>query len=217
MSASKKQFLLGALAVIVLLAACQPAQPTQNPVDIENEVATSVALTVAAQNAQTQAAVPPTAEPTNTTLPTQTAEGVPSPTLVATLTAVPTATAIVIPATSVSGGGGGGTTTRPEYRCDTIRRRPFDNTSFRPGDRFDIKWTIINTGTKTMVAGLDLKYNTGTQMTNRTRVELPELKPGAEFAVDFDAVAPNKEGTYIMTFLVEGGLCYPYVAIIVEK
>jgi hypothetical protein len=54
-------------------------------------------------------------------------------------------------------------------------------------------------------------------MTNRTRVELPELKPKAQFDVDFDAVAPNKEGTYIMTFVVEGQLCYPYVAIIVEK
>jgi hypothetical protein len=54
-------------------------------------------------------------------------------------------------------------------------------------------------------------------MTNRTRVELPELEPKEQFAVDFDAVAPEKEGTYIMTFLVEGGLCYPYVAIIVER
>jgi hypothetical protein len=217
MRPSMKNILLSAMAVIVLLSACQPAppQPTQNAVDVESEVATIVALTVAAQNAQTQAAVSPTPEATNTTLPTQTEEGVPSPTALATLTALPTATVVVLP-TSSSGGGGGGTTQR-EYACDTIRRRPFDNTSYRPGDTFDIKWTIVNTGTKTMVAGLDLKYNSGTQMTNRTRVELPELKPGAQFAVDFDAVAPNKEGTYIMTFLVEGGLCYPYVAIIVEK
>jgi hypothetical protein len=218
MSAPKEKILLGVMAVIVLLSACQPAAPTQNPEDVANQVATSVALTVAAQNAQTQAAVSPTPEATNTTLPTQTAEGVPSPTPLATLTVLPTATAIVVPATSVSGGGGGGgTTTQREYACDTIRRRPFDNTSFRPGAKFDIKWTIVNTGTKTMVAGLDLKYNSGEQMTSRTRVELPELKPKAQFAVDFDAVAPNKEGTYIMTFLVEGGLCYPYVAIIVEK
>ena len=217
MSASKKNFLLSVMAVMVLLAACQPpAAPTQSASDLENEVATIVALTVAAQNAQTQAAVSPTPEATNTTLPTQTEVGVPSPTLLATSTALPTATVIVLP-TSSSGGGGGGTTTKPQYACDTIRRRPLDNTSYRPGDTFDIKWTIVNTGTKTMVAGLDLKYNSGTQMTNRTRVELPELKPGAQFAVDFDAVAPNKEGTYIMTFLVEGGLCYPYVAIIVEK
>lgn len=218
MSASKIQLLLGAMAVIVLLSACQPAPPTQNPTDAANQVATSVALTVAAQNAQTQAAVSPTPEATNTTLPTQTEVGVvSSPTLVATSTALPTATIIVIPATSVSGGGGGGGTTQRDYACDTIRRRPLDNTSFRPGDKFDIKWTIVNTGTKTMIAGLDLKYNSGTQMTSRTLVELPELKPGAQFAVDFDAVAPNKEGTYIMTFLVEGQLCFPYVAIVVEK
>ena len=216
MSAWKKNLLLGVVAMIVLLSACQPAQPTQDAIDIENQVATSVALTVAAQNAQTQAAVSPTPVATNTTLPTQTEVGVASPTPLPTLITLPTATVIVLP-TSNSGGGGGGTTTKPQYACDTIRRRPFDNTSFRPGDKFDIKWTIVNTGTKTMVAGLDLKYNSGTQMTNRTRVELPELKPGAQFAVDFDAVAPSKEGTYIMTYLVEGQLCFPYVAIIVEK
>lgn len=217
MSASKNNILLGAMAVIVLLSACQPAQPTQNAINVENQVATSVALTVAAQNALTQAAVSPTPAVTNTTLPTQTeASVVSSPTPLETSTVLPSATVIVLP-TSSSGGGGGGTTTKPQYACDTVHRRPFDNTSYRPGAKFDIKWTIVNTGTKTMVAGLDLKYNSGEKMTSSTRVELPELKPGAEFAVDFDAVAPAKEGTYIMTFLVEGGLCYPYTAIIVEK
>lgn len=214
MSPSTKKLLLFTTAMIVLLSACAPAQPTQSPDVIEDQVSTSVALTVAAQNAQTQAAESPTVIATNTTLATQTAEGpaapTPTPTLVPTVTPLP-------PPTSVSGGGGGGTTTQREYACDTIRRRPIDNTSYRPGARFDIKWTIVNTGTKTMVAGLDLKYNSGVQMTSRTRVELPELKPGAQFAVDFDAVAPDKEGTHIMTFIVEGALCYPYVAIIVEK
>jgi Ig-like domain-containing protein len=211
------KILMTAAAGIILFTACQPAPPTPDPSDVEDQVATSVALTVSAQNAQTQAAVSPTPVVTNTTLPTQTEEGVvASPTPLETATGLPTVTAMA-PPTSVSGGGGGGTTTKREYACDTIRRRPFDNTSYRPGDTFDIKWTIVNTGTKTMVAGLDLKYNSGEKMTSRTRVELPELKPGAEFAVDFDAVAPTKEGTYIMTFVVEGQLCYPYVAIIVEK
>jgi len=213
MRPSMKKILMTAAAWIVLLSACQPAQPTPSADDLANQVATSVALTVAAQNAQTQAAVSPTPEATNTTLPTQTSDIPPSPTPI-----LATETAIVLPTvTSSGGGGGGGTTVQREYACDTIRRRPFDNTSFRPGDKFDIKWTIVNTGTKTMVAGLDLKYNSGTQMTSRTRLELPELKPDAQFVVDFDAVAPNKEGTYIMTFIVEGGLCYPYVAIVVEK
>lgn len=216
MSVWKKNFLLGTLAMIVVLSACQPqpAPPTQDPNEVANQVATFVALTVAAQNAQTQAAASLVPEPTNTTLPTQTPEGVvDTPTPIATFTALPTVTRVV----ATSSGGGSGTTTQTQYSCDTIRRRPFDNTIFRPGDHFDIKWTIVNTGTKTMVSGLDLKFNSGTQMTSRTRVELPELKPDAQFAVDFDAVAPEKEGTYIMTFIVEGGLCYPYTAIIVEK
>jgi len=207
------KILISAMVMIVLLSACAPAQPTQSVSDTANQVATSVALTVAAQNAQTQSAPSLVPEATNTMLPTQT-ESVPAtPTL---LLPTETATALVLP-TSVSGGGGGGTTTKRDYACDTIRRRPLDNTIVRPNHTFDIKWTIVNTGTKTLTAGLDLHFNTGTQMTSRTRLELPEMKPGDQFAVDFDAVAPEKEGTYIMTFIVEGGLCYPYVAIVVEK
>ena len=46
---------------------------------------------------------------------------------------------------------------------------------------------------------------------------IAELDPGDQFDVNFDAVAPEKEGTYIMTYIVEGGICFPYVAIKVEK
>ena len=212
MSPSSKRILLSALAIIFLLAACIPAQPTPSPEEIANQVATSVALTVAAQNAQTQAAQSLVPEATNTTLPTQT-EAAPA----ASPTPTETATAVVLPTTSSGGGGGGGTTLKPEYACNPFPRKPRDNTIFRPNDSFDIKWTIVNTGTKTMRAGLDVKFNSGTKLTSTTFVELPELKPGEQFVVDFDAVAPDKEGTYIMTFIVEGGLCYPYTAIVVEK
>jgi len=213
MSLSTKKILLFTLAMIFLLSACQPALPTQNLGDIANQVATSVALTVAAQSALTQAAPSPVPAATNTMLPTQTEVGaLPSPTPV-----LPTATAIVIvPPTSVSSGGGG-TTTKPQYACNPFPRTPRDNTIFRPNDSFDIKWTIVNTGTKTMQTGLDLKYDDGPQMTATTLVELPELEPGESTTVTFDAVAPSKEGTYIMTFSVEGSLCFPYTAIIVEK
>jgi hypothetical protein len=98
-----------------------------------------------------------------------------------------------------------------------IHARPYDYTVFKPGAKFDIKWTILNVGTKTMRDGLDLKYNSGPKLMGVSRVELPEIKPGAQYDLDFDGVAPNKEGTYIMTYIVEGGLCYPYVAIKVEK
>jgi hypothetical protein len=209
-----KRFLFCALATMFVIAACAPAAPTQSPEDIANQVATSVALTVAAQNAQTQAAQSAVPPATNTTLPTQTEAVVASPTPI-----LPTATntAVVLPTSSGGGGGGGGVTVKPEYACNPFPRLPRDNTIFRPNDEFDIKWTIVNTGTKTLRAGLDVKYNSGTKLTSTTFVELPELEPGEEAVVDFDAVAPEKEGTYVMTFLVEGGLCYPYTAIVVEK
>jgi len=215
MSLSTKKILFSAMALIFLLSACQPAQPTQNPSDIANQVATSVALTVAAQNALTQAAPTLVPQATNTTLPTQTEVGtVPSPTPV-----LPTATAVVIASPTVvsGGGGGGGSTAKPQYACNPFPRLPRDNSIFHPNDEFDIKWTIVNTGTKTMAAGLDLKYDDGPQLTTTTLVELPELEPGDQYVVTMDAVAPSKEGTYIMTFSVEGSLCFPYTAIIVEK
>jgi hypothetical protein len=214
MSPLMKKFLFCALAMMFVIAACAPAAPTQSPEDIANQVATSVALTVAAQNAQTQAAQSAVPPATNTALPTQTEAVVPSPTPI-----LPTATntAVVLPTSSGGGGGGSGVTVKPEYACNPFPRLPRDNTIFRPNDEFDIKWTIVNTGTKTMRAGLDVKYNSGEKLTSTTFVELPELEPGDQAVVDFDAVAPEKEGTYVMTFVVEGQLCYPYTAIVVEK
>lgn len=209
-----KRILFAMMVPILLLAACAPAQPTptQEAVDIESEIGTAVALTVAAQNTQTAAAIPPA---TNTTLPTQT-EAVVVP---ATPTSVPsTATPLAPPTvTRVAGGGGVTPAPKPEYACNAINRRPFDNTVFRPNAEFDIQWTIVNTGTKTMAAGLDLKYFSGPQMTTLARVELPELKPGEQFYVDFDAVAPAQQGFHVMTYTVDGQLCFPYVAIVVER
>ena len=209
---SKKTIVFTAIALILLLSACAPAQPTSSPIDISNQVSTAVALTVAAQNAQTQAAASVVPQATNTTLPTQT-EAAP---LASATPIIPTATAIVIP-TLVPSGGGGGTTVQPDYACTTLDRKPRDNTIFRPNAQFDIKWTIRNTGKKTMAAGLDVKYHSGTKLTTTDRVELPKLDPGDEYTVDFDAVAPEKEGTYIMAFVVEGGLCYPATEIVVIK
>lgn len=208
MDPSPKRILLAGVAMILMLGACIPAQPTEAPQDNSSEIATSVALTIAAHATQTAAAFP---LPTNTPLPTQTAAEPPSPTPV-----LPTATPLVLP-TVTPVPGGGGPTTRPEYACDTIRRRPFDNTVFRPNQEFEVRWTIVNTGTKTMRAGLDLKFHNGVQMGSITRTELPELKPGDQHQVGFDGRAPLQEGFHVMVFMVEGGLCYPYTVIKVEK
>lgn len=209
-----KQTILILMAGILLLAACAPAPaPTQDPAEIQRQIQEAVALTVAAQNAEQEQAV--VAEPTNTPLPTQTEAGPPSPTPL-----IPTATPFVVvppPTTVPSGGGSGVTTVKPEYSCDIIRQRPRDDTVFKPNDTFDIKWTIVNTGTKTWQKGLDLKYNYGPKMTTTDFVELPAMKPGDQYQVDLDGITPKEEGIQVMTWVIEGGFCYPYIRIIVEK
>ena len=196
------------LAAIFLLAACSPAPATPTPggIPVEQQVATSVAATVMAVQSMTAAAEPPATatEPAQPVDPTATA-------------VLPTATPFVIPtSTSAPSGGGGGSIT-PVYACDIIRQRPFDNQVFRPGDDFDIKWTILNSGTGTWEAGKDLAYFSGTKLTQAGAVELPRMKPRDQFSVVFDAAAPTKPGRYVMTWKLQGGFCYPYVVIVVER
>ena len=220
MNRSTKRILFSVMVAIFLMTACVPAvQPTVDPNEVANQVATSVALTVEAGNqVNTSVALTVAAQNTQTAVarPTDTAI---LPTVPASpIPAIPTATPfVVVPPTTASGGGGGGSTTKPEYACDIIRRRPFDNTFFRPGDEFDIRWTIVNTGTRNLRAGTDVKYSIGSDMVGIRFVELPEMKPGDQYEIILDAVAPATEGNHIMTWVVEGQLCYPYAAIIVEK
>jgi hypothetical protein len=203
------------VAFVVLLAGCAPATPpTPSAEDIANQVATSVALTVQAQEdmaaavAQTVEAQKQAEEPTETEEPEQ------PPTL--TPVSPPTATPIVIVPTS--GSGGGGAPPRPEYACDVIHKRPYDNTVYRPNDPFDIRFAILNTGTATWVAGKDLMYVSGEKMAPAFgTLELPEMETGDTFDVGpYDANAPAKRGTYIMAFKLEGVSCEIYVAIKVE-
>ena len=213
MKQSTRRIFFTALAVLFVIAACAPAPAaTQDPALIQNQIETSVALTVASQNFETQQAAPVVTEPP---LPTDTPAVIDTPTPI-----LPTATPfVIVPPTTVSGGGGGGggTVVQADYSCNIVSRRPRDYEIFKPGDNFDVKWTIVNTGKKTMIKGLDLKYNSGEKFVGVDSVELPELKPGAQYDVVFDAVAPQANGKYIMTFIVEGGLCYPYAAIEVDK
>ena len=209
-----KRALIFLLAGTLLLAACTPvAAPTQDPAVIQQQIQDAVALTVSAQNAQTEQAQALIPEPTNTPLPTQTEAVQPTPVL-------PTATPfVVVPPTLTpvpSTGGGGYVVAKPEYACDIINQQPLDNTVFKPQKEFDIRWTIVNTGTKSWPAGLDVKYYSGPLMSTTSFAELPAMAPGDKYEVILDASAPQKRGFQVMTWVVEGQICYPYVAIIVE-
>ncbi len=217
MKQSTTRVLFFALAGILVLAACAPSAtpaPTQDPAEIQQQIQDSVAATVAAQEAEAAQAM--AAEPTNTPLPTQTEAGPASPTPI-----IPTATPFtVVPPTLAPSTGGGGGSVAPvalDYACTSRDRQPYDNTYFKSKKEFDIRWTIVNTGTKSWPAGKDVKYFSGEKMSTTTLVELPAMDPGDTYEVILDAVAPQKQGFYVMTWTVEGQLCYPYVAIIVEN
>lgn len=192
----------------ILLAACMPAtvQPTgPSAEEIKAQISTSVALTVAAY--QTEQAALASLTPT----PTETLTTTPTP-LFPTLTPF-----IPSPTKYISNGGGVGTPA--PYACVVINKSPADNTVFKPNKDFDIKFWIRNAGTETWDKGADLVFDSGTKMiTTKVIYELPEVEPGEMVGpFIYDAQSPNKAGTFTMTFKVQGGLCYPYIRIIVKK
>ncbi len=172
-------------------------------------VETLVVQTISARDTQTAAAQPSsTATSTSTT--------VPLPTFQAPTSIFSTATTFVV-VPPASGSGGGSSSSTAAYSCDPdIDKRPRDNTVFAPNDDFQVKWTLLNDGTKTWPAGLDLTYFSGPQMTSTTFVQLPEVKPGGTFSVVLAASAPASKGFYVMTWKLQGPVCYPYVAINVK-
>ena len=193
------------LLAVLLLTACvpQPATPTgPSAAEIEAMIGTSVALTVTA-HAQTQAAIPtltPTASQTDTPTPTVTASPFPTLTPFSTSTKFPTSA----PA---------------DYACAVVNKSPADNSIFKPNKDFDVKFWLMNVGTRKWDKGADLSYHDGTKMiVGNTVYELPEVRPGQSVGpFIFDAKSPKKLGDFVMRLKLQGGFCYPYIKILVRK
>ncbi|MBE0672221.1 MAG: hypothetical protein IH588_16705 [Anaerolineales bacterium] len=211
----KSMFIFAAL--VFLVAACLPVQDTQ---DLESRVNTAVAQTMAAEDQiansveQTVAAQVPASPTLVVDVPSAAVTETPLafPTFTFTPIVIDTVTPLPVNPTA---------TRRPvqqaQYSCNAILRKPADNTQFNPGAHFDIKWTIVNTGTKSWVAGIDVKYYSGPKMATTTRYEIPKvMNPGDTYEIDLDGVAPNKKGRQVMTWAVDGPMCFPYVAITVK-
>ncbi|MBO9368721.1 MAG: hypothetical protein J7555_08245 [Chloroflexi bacterium] len=210
-------FLLAAL-----IAACGPAAVASPaaPQAVQGQVETLVAQTMQAQQTQqavqdaiyTAVAQTLTAQPTATPLP-PTATPLPTQPLV-----LPTLTPVILPTFTRAPSGGGYVTPSP-YSCAVLNKTPADNTVFKPNKDFDVKFWLKNTGTKRWDAGTDLLFSHGTNMlTSNTIYELQNNVPpgGTVGPFIFDAKSPNKEGTYVMVFKLQGGFCYPYVRIVVR-
>lgn len=204
----KTMFIL--VALVFLVTACLPGQNTQ---ELESRVNTAVAQTMAVENRiansveQTVTAQSPLASPTAAADAAFTFTETPTPTpfIIDTFTPFPVSPT----GTRVS--------RQAKYACAVINRRPFDLSEYNQGAKFDIKWTIVNIGSKAWVAGIDVKYYSGPKMATTNRVQIPKvMDPNDSYTIVMDAFAPNKKGRHVMTFAVDGPMCYPYVAIIVK-
>jgi hypothetical protein len=208
--------------------AAQPQQNTQSQAEIQAQINTSVAQTIEAQNQVG-------------TFVAQTMQAQASPTSTATPFAIPTFTPFVVPsATSrpVSGGGGGtgggtyyggngsGGAGSPQYDCAVVAQKPNDGDRiWKPGDEFDVEWTLKNTGTKTIAAGYPFMYIGGDDISpTGTLVSGAAVEPGDLFAFRIEVIAPQVQGldkqqfTMQWAFIVEGNkICKPYIAIFVQR
>lgn len=198
----KKLLLL--ITLVALLAACAPSQ--QPTADVQAQVNTAVAGTMEVNERidraveQTVAAQgQPTEEPADKNVVLlQTATLAPTDTPFAALS--PTATPIPL-----------------KYTCSVYKKKPRDNESFSKNSDFDVKFTVTNTGTRIWPKGVDFKFVGGTDIANPNRVEIPKaLQPGQSYEIVLDGKAPDKRGHYVMTFFVDGPMCYGYIAINVK-
>ncbi len=225
--------LFAVLVLAVLLTACLPAQPSQDQVQstvqssvaqtmqAQNQVSTFVALTVQAGQPVGTETQQPGANDTPTPTPTETSLVTLTPILIESVTPAP-----------VSGGGGYHYVPPAAWSCDPdIDKRPLDsNPPYAPGDHFLIKWTLLNTGTQTWPAGLDLTWfsvrsagiaptpmNPPQISTITGPIELPEVKPNHTYQVPtMEGIAPNLTGRWVLTWKLQGGWCFPYVIVNVK-
>lgn len=203
----KKIILLIALAV--LLAACLPSQQNQvqlqvntavaGTMQVKEQIARSVELTVAAKEANGSNIEAPVGLDNNIVLQT-------------TATLPPTLTPFVVPSVTPTA-----TLIPPRYSCSAVTKKPKTNEVFNDGADFDIKWTITNTGTAAWYDAVDIKYYSGSSIANSKRAEIRiPLLPGQSYDVILDATAPKTPGYHFMGWMVDGGMCFAYVNIYVK-
>lgn len=75
--------------------------------------------------------------------------------------------------------------------------KPRDEAYFAPKDSFTRSWVIKNVGTTSWTRDYDLVFISGTRMTDKKTVALPEkVRPGETIKLTVNMVAPKTPGTY---------------------
>lgn len=197
-----KTFGLVLLAGVLVLSACVPATPVVPTIDA-NAVKSTVeaAQTQAVQKAWADLTSTAIANPTATIEPTQVQTNTSMPTATAMNTLVPvlpTRVIVTLAPTKILP-----TSTPSAYSCSITASSPAANKIMPPGNDFDGRWTLKNTGTKTWSSSqMDFAYVSGTKLQKlHDVIDLPsDVAPGASIELIIDMKAPTTIGSYAATW-----------------
>lgn len=214
---------------VMIAAACAPSltSPAESSLP-EGALETSVAATVDAMvneeigMIETNVAATVQAIPTHTPLPTATAE-----LIVVEVTSTPVddgsgAQFTVTPIVSNPSSPGTSKPLPREYACSVYSQSIKDWTAMEPRQDFDMRWTILNTGTKAWtMSGTDYKFVRGEKMHRYGDIfDLPkDVGPGGKINLVIDMEAPSAPGTYVTYWGLANGsqhFCQFYLIITVK-
>lgn len=171
----QNKIFISLIALTLLVSACSSTQQTQD------QIATSVAQTVQAQNSLTKIADLPTSTP----IPAFEITSTPNPLM--TNTSAP-----------VIGAPGCTTSAR------LVSENPPDNALLKPGEFFWKTWSLENTGTCTWDSSYQLIYSSGDLMSGLTSYPFPQIiAPGETKDVSIYLKAPDTEGTFTGYWLIQ--------------
>jgi hypothetical protein len=193
------------LILVSLLTACNPPAAEQPTSTMDpNMIYTAAAQTVQAQFTQ-NAALTPSATATLESTATLTV-----PTFDTTLPTLPAVGSITQQATLAPGGLPPIVTLTPltnaqptlpaantRITAQWVKNDPPDGTIILAGTKFDIAWTIKNTGTTTWNTNYTYGYLSGAKYFEKLNYNFrKEVKPGEEVTILVDATAPSTSGSY---------------------
>lgn len=210
----RKNILIAA-ALVFLITACLPGQ---NEAEFEARIQTAIAQTM-----QVQEQVARNVEGTLTSMaplatPTPDVPDVPTSTATLERIIIDTDTPFPLPVFPTdTPAPPAAAKTQPPYSCYINTTKPKSGQEMGPGNTFEIVMFVVNTGTATWHSGVDVKHAGGSKLTGPSRVEIGvPMAPGDQFKISLTGKAPANNGTYYMSWAVEGPMCFGNVTIVVK-
>jgi hypothetical protein len=228
---SIKKILMVLFLLLVFASACSggatPA-PTNDPAQMETQVAEQVAVQLTEIALSQPSATPvleiPTSIPTleqPTALPTLTNTPMavePTSTPVPASPTPPPPTNTVPPVTRTPKP----TATSEPFVCQQVKQSPDNGKTYKPNANFDAVWTVKNVGTAVWTdTDVDYRYKSGDKIHEIEIYDLPKsVKPGESIDLTVDMKAPDEEGKYKTTWALQRGsnvICSLTLEINVDK